>query len=148
VKALGISCITCHDRAKTSKKSSDSLLPAPTRCDACHLTNHEDPTRVEKDGDDVISQCGFCHIGYRQADGNRVARMSIPKPNLKMNHAAHLRRNISCAHCHGNVENVELATRDQLPRMRGCFRCHQLPEPSRGDAMVQCTTCHLSALEG
>jgi hypothetical protein len=144
VKELGLTCTTCHDRAKTSTRSSDSLLPVPKRCDGCHLTNHGNPSAVGKDGDDVISQCGFCHLGYKPADGNKVERMSMPRPNLKMNHAAHARRNIGCAQCHGNVENVELATRDQLPRMRGCFGCHQKPEPARGEAKGACTTCHLT----
>jgi hypothetical protein len=46
------------------------------------------------------------------------------------------------------VARVELATREQLPRMRGCFTCHQMPEPARGDASGECTTCHLSDAAG
>jgi hypothetical protein len=148
VKELKLSCTTCHDRAKTSKKSQDSLLPKPTRCDPCHMTNHRNLSTVSQDGDDVIGQCGFCHIGYKPGDGNKVARLSIPKPNLRMNHAAHARRNIGCGQCHGNVENVELATRDQLPRMRGCFGCHQMPAPARGQAKGACTTCHVTEPSG
>jgi hypothetical protein len=148
VKDLRLTCTTCHDRARKSKHSADSLLPKATRCDACHLTDHRNLGAVTKDGEDVISQCGFCHIGYKPGDGNKVARMVIPKPNLKMNHAAHLRRNIGCGQCHGNVENIELATRDHLPRMRGCFGCHQLPEPARGQAKGACTTCHLTKAGG
>lgn len=148
VKQLGLNCTSCHDRAKRSRKSSDSLLPPATRCDACHMTDHRNLSAVTQEGDDVIGQCGFCHIGYKRGDGNKVARMVIPQPNLKMNHAAHLRRNIGCGQCHGNVENIELATRDQLPRMRGCFGCHQLPEPARGQAKAACTTCHLTRVPG
>ncbi|RPI57954.1 MAG: hypothetical protein EHM50_11350, partial [Lysobacterales bacterium] len=144
VKELKLTCTTCHDKAKKSKNSADNLLPKATRCDGCHLTDHENLSSVGKDGDDVISQCGFCHIGYKPSDGNKVARMSIPKPNLKMDHAVHLKRNIGCAQCHGSVENIELATRDQLPRMRGCFGCHQMPEPARGEAKGECKTCHLT----
>ncbi|MFO0566202.1 MAG: cytochrome c3 family protein [Polyangiaceae bacterium] len=131
VKELGLTCTTCHDRVKTSTKSSDSLLPKPTRCDACHGSDHRDLSRVGTDGDDLMSQCGFCHVGYKSSDGNRVARMVRPKPNLKMNHALHVARNIGCPQCHGAVDEIELATRDHLPRMRGCFSCHQMPGPAR-----------------
>jgi hypothetical protein len=146
VKELGITCVTCHDRAKKSRMSSDSLLPPATRCDGCHMTDHRNLEAVTGDASELISQCGFCHVGYRE--GEPVARVHIPKPNLRFNHALHADRNIGCAQCHGNVENLELATRDQLPRMRGCFTCHQAPPPSRGDAKGECKTCHLTTPAG
>ena len=40
VRELGMTCTTCHDTAKTSRKSGDSLLPRATRCDACHGSDH------------------------------------------------------------------------------------------------------------
>lgn len=148
VKELGLTCTTCHEKAKTSKQSKDSLLPKPTRCDACHGSDHGDLSAVKTDDDALISQCGFCHVGYESGDGNRVARQVIPAPNLRMNHAAHVSRNIACSQCHGAVEHLELATRDQLPRMKGCFTCHQMPGPARGQARGECVTCHLTERGG
>jgi len=46
------------------------------------------------------------------------------------------------------VEELELATRDQLPRMAGCFGCHALPKASAGEAAGACTTCHLTEMSG
>jgi hypothetical protein len=143
VKGLGLSCTYCHDRAVKSRQSSDSLIPTPTRCDGCHGSDHQNLTRVGG-GSDRINQCAYCHLRYRPEDGNRVEQSDFSKPNLRFNHAIHLERNIGCAQCHGAVERMELATRDQLPRMRGCFGCHQMPVPSRGRARGACTTCHLS----
>jgi hypothetical protein len=61
-------------------------------------------------------------------------------------HAKHLARNINCQQCHGDVQALELATRDQLPRMRGCFGCHQKPDSaSQGSAKSTCETCHVKA---
>jgi len=148
VKELSLTCTTCHERAKTSTESRDSLLPKPTRCDACHGSDHRDLGAVKTDDDALISQCGFCHIGYQPGDGNKVARLVVPRPNLKMNHAAHVKRNIACSQCHGAVEKLELATRDQLPRMRGCFACHQMPGPARGEARGDCVNCHLTERGG
>ncbi len=141
---LGMTCTTCHDAARKSQQSRDSLLPSPVRCDGCHSTDHRDLNAVQGDPEDLMSQCGFCHVGYKTGDGNKVARMDIPAPNLRFNHKVHLDRNIDCAQCHGMVKNIELATRDQLPRMKGCFRCHQAPQPARGEAKGECTTCHLT----
>ena len=146
VKKLGLTCLSCHERAKTSRRSADSLLPPATRCDACHQTDHRDLGDVKSQGGALMGQCGFCHIGYRE--GKAVERLLIPKPNLRFNHAAHLAKNIGCQQCHGAVQNLELATRDQLPRMRGCFRCHQMPEPARGEARGTCQTCHLTERGG
>jgi hypothetical protein len=147
VRELGMTCTTCHDGAKTSRKSADRLLPAATRCDACHGSDHRNLQAVGA-GDDLIGQCGFCHIGWRPEDAGQVERMVLPEPNLRFDHAAHFGRNIGCEQCHGRVGELELATRDQLPRMRGCFRCHQAPEPARGRARGECTTCHLTRRAG
>ncbi len=148
VRELGMSCVTCHDQAKTSRKSSDSLLPPAKRCDGCHLTDHRDLDAVTGAPGELIAQCRFCHVGYQPEHGNRVARQVVPKPNLRFNHAVHAARNIACQQCHGTVQNLELATRDQLPRMRRCLDCHDKPEAARGEAKSACTTCHLSEADG
>jgi hypothetical protein len=148
VAELGLSCTTCHTQARTSRKASESMLPKPTRCDACHGSDHRDLGAVAPDPTDLIGQCGFCHLGWRPEHGNRVERMLFPAPNLRFDHARHLARNIGCQRCHGAVENLELATRDQLPRMNGCFGCHQMPVAARGEARGECTTCHLTEPRG
>lgn len=148
VKDLRLTCTTCHDKAKTSHDAAESLLPQGTRCDGCHGSDHRDLSRVRAEPKEPISQCGFCHLGYRSDAGNRVAPLSLPKPNLRFDHALHVTRNIGCAQCHGAVENLELATRDQLPRMRGCLNCHQAPAPSAGNARSECRNCHLTEPSG
>ncbi|MBX3234019.1 MAG: cytochrome c family protein [Labilithrix sp.] len=143
-------CETCHTKALTSQLASDALLPPPTTCDGCHGTSHGNLDEVLA-GDDAAGKCEFCHLGYQPGDGNKVARVSIPPPNMVFNHQKHAARNIKCQQCHGDVQELELATRDSLPRMRGCFGCHQHPDAAaRGDAKSSCETCHLKggAAEG
>jgi cytochrome c7-like protein len=142
-KGVGLTCKSCHERAYTSSSPQDSLIPSGTVCDACHSTDHTNVAKVQP-GDDAMGQCQYCHLGYNAGDGNRVATLHLPRANMVFDHKAHADRNIGCAQCHGAVDQLELATRDQLPRMRGCFRCHQSPDPaSRGDAKSSCDTCHL-----
>jgi hypothetical protein len=141
VQEQKLECASCHRSALTSASSQDTLTPKPTICDDCHGTNHGALDRVEA-GDGPEGACAFCHVGY--TEGNVVAKVVLPQPNLVFNHQKHAARNIRCQQCHGDVEELELATRDQLPRMRGCFGCHQRPDAaSQGAAKSACETCHL-----
>lgn len=138
-----LECKSCHKAALTSQSAADVLTPKPTLCDGCHGTDHSNLNSVEA-GEDDSGKCAFCHLGYVAGDGNRVAKFQIPTPNMVFNHQKHIARNINCQQCHGDVQELELATRDQMPRMRGCFGCHQHPDSaSRGDAKSACDTCHI-----
>jgi hypothetical protein len=141
-KDIGTTCKTCHKPAEASTSVDDSLVPKGAVCDACHSTDHTDQAAV-KPGDDDMGQCAFCHLGYKAKDGNATAEVRLPRANLLFNHKAHVARNIGCPKCHGAVDEIELATRDQLPRMRGCFQCHQMSDAAaRGEAKSACDTCH------
>lgn len=145
-----LECKSCHPGALTSRSVNDDLLPRPTLCDGCHGTDHSNLDAVQA-GDDDSGKCNFCHLGHQPGDGNRVARLHIPTPNMVFDHQKHAARNINCQQCHGDVQELELATRDQMPRMRGCFGCHQHPDSAaRGDARSACDTCHVrgGATEG
>jgi hypothetical protein len=163
VKQLGMSCTTCHGAAKTSQNSAESLLPPATRCDGCHGTNHRNLSAVTSDEPRALGQCNFCHVGYDKKKPNVVARVLLPKPNLRFNHQKHVTgQRIACGRCHGKVEELKLATRDQLPRMQECVTCHVLGSAGgqsapaslgakaapRARASGACTTCHLSEPNG
>ena len=138
---LAMACTDCHTTARTSTAASDRLLPSPGVCDRCHGSDHRDLLAV-KAGPDAKGACVACHTGYRPEDGNTVARVVIPTPHLRSNHRAHADRAIGCESCHGAVQAMGMATREQMPRMKGCFGCHALANPGRGDARAECVTCH------
>jgi hypothetical protein len=143
VGTQGLKCDACHKGALTSTSVQDVLTPKPAVCDGCHGTDHSNLDKVAA-GDGPPGECAFCHLGYQPSDGNRVAKFFIPRPNMVFNHQKHAARNINCQQCHGDVQELEMATRDQMPRMRGCFNCHQHPDAAaRGDAKSACDTCHL-----
>jgi Cytochrome c7 and related cytochrome c len=159
VKELGMSCTACHEAAKTSGDAGDSLLPSGARCDSCHGTNHTNLFVVSTAEARPLGQCGYCHQGYDAARPNVVARVLLPKPNLRFSHRKHVTgERLGCAHCHGKVEELELATRDQLPRMKLCVSCHVLGQSEPGAATGnpkaparasgRCATCHLSEPSG
>lgn len=149
VKKLKQGCKVCHGQAYKSVDSKDRLMPDPAKtCDNCHDSDHSVLTKVSGGTEDKNGQCSFCHIGEDAGRGGNVAHMIIPEPNLRMNHKAHLDRNIGCAQCHGMIEELELATRDQLPRMAGCFTCHAKSGAAQGDAKGHCTNCHITEPSG
>jgi cytochrome c7-like protein len=141
-KDIGANCKTCHGGAFKSKSVADRLTPSGELCDACHSSDHTNLADV-KPGDEPMGQCSFCHLGYRPRNRNRVAQVTFPRANLFFDHKVHVDKNIGCPQCHGAVDKLELATRDQLPRMRGCFDCHQMSDSaSEGEAKSACDTCH------
>ncbi len=159
VKGLGVACFTCHPGATTSQNSADVLLPRPTLCDGCHGTNHRELSAVTTNETRPLGQCSFCHSGYDPARPGLVARVFVPKPNLRFNHKKHVvDTRMPCARCHGKVEELTLATRDQLPRMKECVTCHVLGSSDVGrSAAVKgarakpsgaCATCHLTESSG
>lgn len=155
----GMACTDCHDRARTSTRAADRLVPSGAACDRCHGSDHGG-ARVQNRTGRADGACSFCHTGHRR-DGevDVVPRVVLPAANLIFNHAVHAARGIDCARCHGAVEKAELATRDHLPRMQGCLECHRgagaggseasatvtgavsTPSQTASDA---CSTCHLS----
>jgi hypothetical protein len=142
----GATCATCHAAALSSTKVDDHLTPRPAICDSCHGSDHGSIANVVS-GTQAGGACAVCHEGYKDGDGNTVARMDIPRANMVFSHEKHAARNIHCQQCHANVENVGLATRSDLPKMRGCLKCHGMTDAaSRGSATSACETCHLPAL--
>jgi hypothetical protein len=149
VKVLSLSCKVCHAAAYASMDAADRLLPRPTEtCDNCHDVDHSDPAKVRAGNAQPSGQCGFCHVGAGAGEGGKVAPVVLLPPNLRFPHAKHLSRNIQCGQCHGQIAELELATRDQLPRMAGCFACHSMSGAAQGDAKGTCTTCHLAQPDG
>ncbi len=141
-----LTCIYCHANAEKSVQASDNLLPKKhDLCSDCHSIDESEPWK----DDSPVARCDGCHVGAKAGPSGavQVSKTVLPPPNLKMNHKIHIGKGIKCAECHGEVGQLELATRDQLPRMRGCFRCHAMPDAAaRGAATSACETCHIPAL--
>jgi hypothetical protein len=148
VKDQQQSCKTCHAGAYKSNAASERLLPKPSdTCDSCHDVDHSDLSNV-KAGTDSNGQCNFCHLGEGAGKGNKVAPLVIPTPQLHFPHGKHLARNIQCGNCHGKIDELELATRDNLPRMAGCFDCHNKSGAAQGEAKGACEVCHVTQPNG
>jgi hypothetical protein len=160
---VGTSCVYCHDQATKSRTVGDRLLPPPSRCDACHGSNHDRLDDVQP-GVGAAAECTYCHAerGVRPAGTTTagaapttsdaatilsaadVERTVLPPANLRFDHAAHTSRGIACARCHAGVERGGLATEAGLPRMDSCTSCHK----PGGTGKDGCDVCHLTTVSG
>jgi hypothetical protein len=140
---LGTGCVYCHEQATKSRVSKDRLLPPPSRCDACHGSNHDHLEQVLP-GVGPAAPCSYCHEAREGAPAADVARTVLPPANLRFDHAAHSSRGIECARCHGGVERASLATTRALPKMSSCTSCHQ----PGGSAKAGCDVCHPTTVGG
>lgn len=147
-----LACNYCHPGGEKSVAASDDLLPKKhDLCTDCHSIDEAEPNK----DDSPPAACNACHLNTKTNDKGAVVvqKLSIPTANLKMNHKVHFAKGIKCAECHGDVSQLELATRDQMPRMKGCFNCHQngdaggLAKTTAG-AKSECKTCHLTEKDG
>jgi hypothetical protein len=140
---MKLACDFCHDRAETSTRSSDQLTPSEEPCRACHKIERDKP---EKEAIPE-ARCDGCHVYPPGSDVQRPPPVEVPPPNLKFNHKVHADRRIPCERCHGTMDQVKLATREELPRMPLCLGCHnQVALANRAPA--KCSTCHLTAEDG
>jgi hypothetical protein len=132
--AQEMDCETCHAVA-ASAKASDLNLPKESDCTVCH------DVEAAKNGKpaDPPSGCSVCHPGFDHTAKVTPPRWSFPTPNLHFPHKVHHEKKVACQTCHGDMREVALGTRQNLPKMETCLKCHDgRTAPSR------CATCHLA----
>lgn len=129
--ARGATCATCHPAATTSRSALDNLIPTEAACRACHPIDRADPERAVPNA--PPARCDACHLGWKP--GAPVERVYLTPAPLKFDHAAHVKT--PCAHCHGDLTRVDLATTRHLPTMASCLACHTDGADDR-----RCGDCH------
>ncbi len=137
--AAGAECVTCHDAARASGSVKDRNLPGHEECETCH--DIEAAQKGEKT--DPAASCGTCHPGFDPTVRLAPAKVDVPHANLLFSHKVHTDKKVPCATCHGAMTDVQLATRQQLPKMATCFECHDGNVASKA-----CDTCHLKQASG
>ncbi|MBX7194582.1 MAG: hypothetical protein K1X94_21175 [Sandaracinaceae bacterium] len=153
-----LACTRCHERAATSTRADELLLPREAACVPCHAETDRAQPSVER--------CAYCHVGARLPSAEASAPDAIgrifipasrtPSPRLRFSHATHATAEGGCEGCHAGTRTVGLATRAQLPTMRDCMRCHAiegLAAPGQGTSpeagsSLACTGCHESLPDG
>lgn len=124
--AKGLTCTDyCHESVT---KGPVAGLPSVRTCMICHDAIATDRpliqqvTNLQKSGRDLAWQRVY---GY------------TPQAHVRFNHAPHIRANVECSTCHGNVAEQTTAQRNVDLNMGFCVNCHRQKSVSN-----DCLTCH------
>ncbi|MCB0272635.1 MAG: cytochrome c3 family protein [Bdellovibrionales bacterium] len=112
---LGIDCRYCHTGVETGRFAQ---IPPTQVCMNCH-------SMVGKDNPKLAPLFESWETG-KPIQWVRVH--DLPDYSY-FNHAAHIRAQIGCESCHGNVSQMEVVTRVKPLSMGWCLDCHRNPAP-------------------
>jgi hypothetical protein len=118
-------------------------------CDFCHASADLGPIA----GIPSIETCMFCHLGvatdrpeiqlltsyydrFEEPPWQRVYGWPA-ESHVRFNHAPHIRAEVDCATCHGDLTEMTVAERVVDHTMRFCVDCHTDRQASN-----ECLTCH------
>ena len=119
----GIPCLFCH---RSAPKSTVAGIPAVADCRACHLFIARDSPEIKK------------LMGYwdRKEPIPWVRVYGVPD-FVYFPHMMHIRADLPCTGCHGDVAGMTRITRKQKIEMGWCLGCHK-----EHKASIDCWTCH------
>jgi hypothetical protein len=118
-------CTDCHE---TVERGPIAGIPSVKTCMICH-------SQIATDRDLIKQVTSYSERGV-EIPWQRVYGFSR-HAHVRFNHAPHIRANVECATCHGDVANMTVAERAVDHTMGFCVRCHR-----EKNAPNDCLTCH------
>jgi hypothetical protein len=125
VEQAELTCTDCHPGVTQGPRAS---IPDIRTCWTCHestLTDHAEIKKVRAyrdKGQDIPWQRVW---GWTE------------EAHVRFNHAPHIRAQVECTTCHGDVARMRVATRALEHTMEFCVSCHK-----QRSASIDCVTCH------
>jgi hypothetical protein len=123
VHAKKIGCLMCHSQAATTARAG---IPPLETCLLCH--------------DRIIRTYPYIALlreHYRSGRPVVWERVNWLPEFVYFTHAMHVRREIDCGRCHGNVALMDRVVPAREFRMGFCIQCHR-----ENRATHDCFTCH------
>ena len=125
VNDVQLLCVDCHITVERGPRAS---IPDIRTCWGCHeaaVESHPEIAKIKSfhdRGQDIPWQRVY---GWNE------------EAHVRFNHAPHVREEIDCATCHGNVSEMMVAERVVDHTMGFCVDCHK-----QRQASIDCLTCH------
>ena len=118
-----IDCAFCHEQFD---RHAFAGMPRTETCAACHEAMPQDDPEIQK------------LMGYieREEQIPWVRLYQVPQYTY-FTHKWHVRADLSCDECHGDIGNSVRAVRHINIEMAWCLDCHE-----QRQAPVDCLTCH------
>ncbi len=126
VGKVGLQCLFCHE---TADKSTFAGIPAVEKCMSCHKN-------VAADRPEIRKLAAYWNEG-KPMEWNRVHRIRI-RDHVYFSHKRHVKADIDCAACHGDVKYMARIRQVSSLKMGWCVQCHR-----ENDAPTDCLTCHM-----
>ena len=118
-----IHCLFCH---RFASKSPIAGIPAVATCRSCHQF-------ISPDAPEIRKLTGYWD-NRKPIPWVRVYRLP---DHVYFPHMMHIRANLACSTCHGEVEAMVRITRSVKLKMGWCLNCHK-----QHSASIDCWTCH------
>jgi hypothetical protein len=111
---MGIDCQYCHTSVETSRHAT---IPSADVCMNCHAVAKTDSPEIVK-----LTQY------YKEGKPIPWKRIHRVPEYAYFNHASHVVNGIDCAHCHGDVREMDVISQVHSFTMGSCLDCHREPE--------------------
>ena len=125
VETAELTCIDCHISAERGPQAS---IPDIRTCWTCHAEIIPDNPEIQK-------------MKAYQESGHDIPWQRVwgwpEEAHVRFNHAPHIRAEVDCATCHGDVATMTVATRPFEQTMGFCLDCHEKQNVSN-----DCVICH------
>ena len=117
---------TCHEAVT---KGPIAGIPSVKTCMICHDSIATDRPLIMKITNEYYKK--GIDLPWQRVYG------FTPEVHVRFNHAPHIRNNVDCTTCHGDVAKGTVATRNVEHTMGFCVDCHRAKKASN-----DCLTCH------
>lgn len=114
VSGLGIDCRYCHTTAEDTPFGG---IPPTKTCMTCHSQIFTDSPILEP-----------VRSSYRTGQSLEWTRVNDLPDFSYFNHSIHVKKGVACVTCHGPVDQMPLAWRQNSLHMEWCLDCHRKPE--------------------
>lgn len=112
---LGMDCRYCHN---TVEVASHAAIPPTATCMNCHSRIHTESAKL-----------ALVRESYETGKPVEWVRVHDLPDYAYFNHAAHVRRGVSCVSCHGRIDQMEVVKQQEPLSMGWCLDCHRNHEP-------------------
>jgi len=120
-----LECTFCHENAD---KSSHATIPNISTCMACHESIKTDSPEIQK----------LAAYSERKEQPPWKRVYWIPSSaDVFFTHKPHIRANVDCVTCHGQIGQMHQVKREVNQDMGWCVACHRAQRVS-----VDCYVCH------
>jgi hypothetical protein len=120
-----IECVFCHTGVEVSERAG---IPSVSQCMICHQSIKTESAEIQK----------LAAFAGRNEEVPWVRIYGFePAAAVRFSHKRHVKADVACETCHGNVANAYEMRREIHWTMGKCIDCHRSKQAS-----IDCLVCH------